>query len=78
MVFVEVYFKTIADFLVLHQKKTGSWADTVKFYDKSGLKKTFTEMHSKILEDNLFIDIAHELDERYPSKPSKIVVPLLD
>jgi len=32
MVFVESYYKAMADFLALHQQKNGSWKNTVQYY----------------------------------------------
>ena len=78
MTFVEEYFRVAAEFLALwRKKKAGSWAETVKYYE-SGMKKSFVQMHSKIMETELFKDIANSTLQDYPQEYAQIIVPLLD
>ena len=80
LVFVEEYFKTIAEFLILwYEKKANrSWKETVRYFTKTGLRDTFKNMHPKILEDNLFADIEDKLIANYNPDYAKVLIPLLD
>lgn len=73
MIFVEEYYKLMAQLLVKLYSKDNNWNEVVKYYEDN-FKKSFTEMRDKVLEDNLFADIKQIVGEQN----AKVIVPLLD
>ena len=64
MVFVEEYYKIMANLLVQLYDKWKNWNKVVNYFnDKFG--KSFDILYPKILEDNLFQDITGDIGEEY-------------
>lgn len=53
MIFIEDYYKLIAQLLVKFYNKHKDWKIVVKYYEDN-FKKAFIELHPKIVERGLF------------------------